>query len=276
MKLNLPMICKPNDWELINEEACRKLMDDVEMRGSTSISISLSDLSGGYLTHPVGYIQDRYSLVSSSNLNRFNINLSSIRELYNVCTTMNKLQDQQFKINIAWLSYILQNEEKFVEWGLLKPNYLCSVNPVKASALLREVHNQHPVISKSYRYFELLKALNCDIQIAIYEQRILKLAKAYAGYTFYLPAFLDFRGRIYRYGFIHFHERDLVRSLILLRVTRKSIRMLLRLPLVSIIKNLLPTRKLYHGIIKRIRSLITFLMLGEQNNPFNFYPNILH
>lgn len=41
------------------------------------------------------------------------------------------------------------------------------------------------------------------------------MASAYAGYTFYIPAFLDFRGRIYRSGILHFHERDLARSLIL-------------------------------------------------------------
>lgn len=37
---------------------------------------------------------------------------------------------------------------------------------------------------------------------------------AYDGYQFSLPAFLDFRGRIYRSGILHFHERDLARSLI--------------------------------------------------------------
>ncbi|XP_073271479.1 probable DNA-directed RNA polymerase [Primulina huaijiensis] len=41
------------------------------------------------------------------------------------------------------------------------------------------------------------------------------LAKAYEGYQFYLPAFLDFRGRIYRCGVLHFHERYLARSLVL-------------------------------------------------------------
>ncbi|KAL0292111.1 UNVERIFIED_CONTAM: putative DNA-directed RNA polymerase [Sesamum calycinum] len=37
---------------------------------------------------------------------------------------------------------------------------------------------------------------------------------AYEGYQFYLPSFIDFRGRIYRSGILHFHERDLARSLI--------------------------------------------------------------
>ncbi|KAK7357083.1 hypothetical protein VNO80_16364 [Phaseolus coccineus] len=53
-----------------------------------------------------------------------------------------------------------------------------------------------------------------DIQQARYERFILRLAQAYDGYQFYLPVFLDFRGRIYRCGLLHFHERDLVRSLI--------------------------------------------------------------
>ena len=38
--------------------------------------------------------------------------------------------------------------------------------------------------------------------------------RAYDGYKFYLPAFLDFRGRVYRCGILHFHECDLARSLI--------------------------------------------------------------
>jgi DNA-directed RNA polymerase len=53
------------------------------------------------------------------------------------------------------------------------------------------------------------------IQRARYEKFIIRLASAYDGYTFDLPAFIDFRGRIYRTGILHFHERDLARSLIL-------------------------------------------------------------
>ena len=53
-------------------------------------------------------------------------------------------------------------------------------------------------------------------------QFIIKLATAYNGYRFYLPAFLDFRGRIYRSGILHFHERDLARSLLVFADTRKS------------------------------------------------------
>lgn len=57
--------------------------------------------------------------------------------------------------------------------------------------------------------------LSKDINQSRYERLIFNLAEAYDGYQFYLPAFLDFRGRIYRSGILHFHERDLARSLIL-------------------------------------------------------------
>ncbi|KVF21783.1 uncharacterized protein LOC112505269 [Cynara cardunculus var. scolymus] len=60
----------------------------------------------------------------------------------------------------------------------------------------------------------MLQGLHKDIQQARYESLIIDLSIAYEGYKFYLPAFLDFRGRIYRSGLLHFHERDLARSFI--------------------------------------------------------------
>ena len=62
---------------------------------------------------------------------------------------------------------------------------------------------------------QVLEVLSTNIQRARYEQRILDMAEAYRGYKFYLPVFLDFRGRVYRCGGLNFHECDLVRSLIL-------------------------------------------------------------
>nr|GFA10188.1 DNA polymerase-like [Tanacetum cinerariifolium] len=41
------------------------------------------------------------------------------------------------------------------------------------------------------------------------------MADAFRGYDFYMPAFIDFRGRIYQSGILHFHERDLARNLII-------------------------------------------------------------
>ena len=53
------------------------------------------------------------------------------------------------------------------------------------------------------------------MQQASYEDFLIRLASAYEGYQFYLPAFMDFRGRIYRSGVLHFHEGDLSKSLLL-------------------------------------------------------------
>jgi DNA-directed RNA polymerase len=57
--------------------------------------------------------------------------------------------------------------------------------------------------------------LHNDVRRAQYEDMIFNLADAFEGFQIYLPAFLDFRGRIYRSGIIHFHERDLARSFLL-------------------------------------------------------------
>ncbi|KAF6150786.1 hypothetical protein GIB67_020869 [Kingdonia uniflora] len=61
---------------------------------------------------------------------------------------------------------------------------------------------------------DLLTELAKMIQLARYEYFIILLAQAYMGYILYLLAFVDFRGRIYRAGVLHFHERDLSRSLL--------------------------------------------------------------
>lgn len=60
----------------------------------------------------------------------------------------------------------------------------------------------------------MLQTLCKNIQRSRYENLIINLAIAYDGYNLDLPAFIDCRGRIYRCGVLHFHERDLARSLI--------------------------------------------------------------
>lgn len=207
IKLNLPMVCKPLDWT----SACP---EGEEPR-------TLSDLSGGYLSGPTGEIYDRYRLLSSGSLHHYFIDIGRGKGDYlKLCDIMNKLQNQAFQINRDWLNYIIDNENLFVEYGYLKPRFLVFLNFLKASDLLREFHMKDEVIKKLCSFSELLQTLNKNIQCARYEYLIIKLAMAYDGYHFYLPAFLDFRGRIYRSGILHFHERDLARSLILFAGTK--------------------------------------------------------
>lgn len=209
VKLNLPMIHKPLDWEsaLPGDKMARKF----------------SDLRGGYLTTPSIEFYDRYKLLSSNNLNNFYI---SIKNPTAICNIMNALQNQAFRINSEWLDYILGNYSKFVSYGLLKPEFLAYVNVKNAASKLRDSYINDSYIKNNFTFNELLQGLYKDIQQARYEALIFSLSMAYDGYQFYLPAFLDFRGRIYRSGVLHFHERDLARSLILFADSNNSIPLL--------------------------------------------------
>ncbi|XP_022975381.1 uncharacterized protein LOC111474651 [Cucurbita maxima] len=82
------------------------------------------------------------------------------------------------------------------------------------SHVLRDFLMKDKMISNQFTFNELLHTVIKTIQRSRNERLILNLARVYDGYKFYLPAFLDFRGRIYRSGVLHFHECDLARSLI--------------------------------------------------------------
>lgn len=201
IKLNLPMVCKPKDWTCI----CP--------RGQKPRTIS--DLTGGYLSGPTLDFYERYRLLSTGDANHYYIDISRDQQADNLCRVMNKLQGQAFQIHSSWLSYIIDNEDSLVEKGLLMPSILTSFHLNDLTPLLREFYMNDEFIKSSFRFSTVLNTLSKNIQRARYERYILKLASAYNGYHFYLPAFLDFRGRIYRCGVLHFHERDLARSLIL-------------------------------------------------------------
>lgn len=132
-----------------------------------------------------------------------------------LCLYMNSLQAQAFEINKDVLDFINKNYDFLVKSGLLMPRFLASLNIPNAINKLRNSYLEAQSISQVCNYQELLREFMVRIQRACYETFIINLASAYEGYRFYLPAFLDFRGRIYRAGILHFHERDLARSLIL-------------------------------------------------------------
>lgn len=199
IRLNLPMICPPVAWKKIR----------------SSNHTTLSDLTGGYLSTPSGDIYDRYCLMSSHDPKHFYIEMTSQDQVDGLCSIMNKLQNQPFEINSEWLHFMIDHDDSLVRLGLLMPKFLASINLHKASSLLREFHMQNKEIKSLFSYEVLLKSLSNNIQRASYERFLIRLAGVFEGYQFYLPAFLDFRGRIYRCGVLHFHERDLARSLVL-------------------------------------------------------------
>lgn len=112
IKFNLPMVCKPLDWGSV-KKTCNK-----------SSPQSLSDLAGGYLSTLTGDIYDRFRLLSSSNINNFDMEIGCQKSL---CRVLNKLQGQPFQINSNLLTYIMENMDTLVSNGLLMPNMLTSI-----------------------------------------------------------------------------------------------------------------------------------------------------
>ncbi|KAJ3681948.1 hypothetical protein LUZ60_014521 [Juncus effusus] len=195
VKLSLPMVCRPLNWKPISKV--------------NQSLLSLSDCRGGYLCAPTASVYNNIHLLTSHDIDHFDIRLTH-RKYKEFCGVLNGLQSQGFHINSDFLSFLERNHQSLVDADLLMPKVLSRVNLKEATDLLR------------YHYFEnvkrikkmcsintlLTKFLN-DVQESRFETFIITLASAYNGYQFYLPTFLDFRGRIYRSGVLHFHERDL-------------------------------------------------------------------
>jgi hypothetical protein len=98
--------------------------------------------------------------------------------------------------------------------GLLMPSFLAEVIPFKVYNQLKLELSASEARGR-FRFAVLATELDRMIQRARNEQFTLRLARAYQDDIFYAPAFIDFRGRIYRSGVLHFHERDFVRSLVM-------------------------------------------------------------
>lgn len=199
VKLNLPMVCFPKHWRAVDPD---------------SVPTTISDLTGGYLSDITGELHARYRMLSSSNSDHYYINLAG-HDYVRICLVMNALQCQSYKVNELLLDYIRDDELDLVNDGFLLPSFLSHVNISKALTLLRECYLNSSVLNKKCSLSNLIDVLCENIQRSQFEQLIISMADAYRGYDFYLPAYLDFRGRIYRSGMLHFHERDLARSLII-------------------------------------------------------------
>lgn len=176
---------------------------------------------GGYLSGPTGDIYNRFRLLTSRDLSNFYVKLK-YPEYQRMCDVLNRLQSQVFEINNRVLGFILENRESLVELGLLMPRNLAFVNLKEVSDLLRLCYVSDEGVQNVCSFNVLLRELVNRVQRARYEEFVITLASAYDGYHFYLPAFMDFRGRIYRSGILHFHERDLARSLVVFACEPKA------------------------------------------------------
>ena len=216
VKLNLPMVYKPIDWTI--QPVCGQ-----------KTNLTLSDITGGYLIKPSSQMYNSYRLLSTPNIDNFNIFFGEINDRESqerakkVCTSISWLQSQAFQINSKFLRFLMVNMDLMVSDGYLLPEFLSNITLNEASKLLRECYMEScNHIRNKYKLSQLVEILSKKVQESCYEQTIIDMANAYDGYKFYYPAFLDFRGRIYRSGIFHFHERDFARSLILLAEDGRS------------------------------------------------------
>lgn len=132
-------------------------MAECPQRNDGENASQMSDLIGGYLSCPTLDMYDRYRLLSSVNFNHFNILLPPNE--YDLCNVMNKLQGQAFQINSDWLKYLQNNENLFVENGLLMPSFLASMNQKGVLSLLRVLHLKDVDINEKYSFSYLLNKL---------------------------------------------------------------------------------------------------------------------
>lgn len=123
------------------------------------------------------------------------------------------LQEVPFAINEEVFKIIEDSMHELVYAGLLMPPFLAQVKPKLVRQALKNELNSDRFKGK-FRYSYMYRVIVKRIQRARYEQGLLALARAYVGYDIDFPAFIDFRGRIYRAGILHFHERDFAKCLI--------------------------------------------------------------
>lgn len=109
------------------------------------------------------------------------------------------MQSIPFKVNTVMLDFIEENVEQLYASGLLEPPFLASVKPSLVRKELKKVLSTGEYKGK-FKYSTIWHILDRRIQRARYEQFLLSLAGAYDGYRIDFPAFMDFRGRVYRAG----------------------------------------------------------------------------
>lgn len=206
----LPMIVTPIPWGVGVEDSYPSKIDGVS---------SLPRLVGGYLNPATSDIGFR--LLTTKDASHYYAVFNTDRYESRLCKTLSQLQSVGFMINKDMKEFIHNNMDSLVDAGMLMPTYLARVNISKLRRALQKFIDDNKYVS--YKFTTLWSILDKRVQQARYEKYVMDLANMYEGYTLYFPAFIDFRGRIYRSGILHFHERDIVRSLICFEEPKKVV-----------------------------------------------------
>lgn len=148
----------------------------------------------------------RYHFLTSKSISHFRITRVDQVVLDNI----SELQSVVFQNDELFLSFLEQNRHLFEELGLLADSKMCHVNANTYVTNLRaEAMNQN----SDFDYKSVLANAVEEINRAKWENARLELFSMLKGLKYYFPAFVDFRGRIYRTGLISPHERVMIRAL---------------------------------------------------------------
>nr|QYC94403.1 putative DNA-directed RNA polymerase [Oedogonium sp. 1_circle_61917] len=142
----------------------------------------------------------------------------------NTSKCLNYLQQIPYKINTNLLSFIEKNNKELIIRGLMTDPIYQEINPFdvardeycKNTQLLQNITEKKEEYANhliDYQHYQT-KYVSLKSQ-ALREKYILEIAKLFKDYTIYFPAFLDFRGRIYRPGLLHIQSSDLGKALLL-------------------------------------------------------------
>src|SRR5882672_2943346 len=182
----LPMIVKPLDWKI----------NDINYNLSKNQSQDL--VGGGYLTQEMKRIVNKYNtFIKQSYKNENKSVVGSIQ-----VDTINYLNKQKFRINKEMLEFLLLEFYSGVD-----------------SIIFKNKNRLHPLTEKLSKLdidknVDVKKEILSHNSLYYLYRNILGLAVIFEDITFYLPTFMDFRGRIYSYvHYLNYQGTDIARSL---------------------------------------------------------------
>jgi len=185
-----PMIYKPKDWKIVTS--------DVYSKNNPAIS-----KYGGFLLNE----ENLFYRSSKLNIGKINFNTNV------VINCINKLASIRLSINTNVLSYILNliykdNFSKIKDLIYLKPHP--STNQLYKLKQAKEINEILEIERHNNKYYIDISTLNTALLLSIW----LQLSKVN---SYYLPIFIDWRGRFYTDTVFSYQGGELARSLILFR-----------------------------------------------------------
>ena len=194
--LALPMLREPEDWQIMGDSGKAAL--------------------GGYMFSSLTEISYQGHMASlSASLHEHRLHLKQIDHI-------NKVQKTSFCINYEMLEFIQKNKEALTEAEILLVSnkllghsvdgYKNAVTKIKKQSL--ETEEESSVKTRKQENYLIFQLLRHNEEETIRNLDVLEAAEHFVNKELYWPIVHDFRGRIYRVGYLNPQLNELVRSLL--------------------------------------------------------------